>query len=94
MGNRFRRATVIVGMALQALALVYDARPARAQAGPAAGDPPRPAYQLGSAGRYDEDWSSLRGVDLRRYGRRLGSAEVHPAHTRRERMAHLWGTGA
>jgi hypothetical protein len=64
MGNRFRRATVIVGMALQALALVYDARPARAQAGPAAGDPPRPAYQLGSAGRYDEDWSSLRGVDL------------------------------
>jgi hypothetical protein len=51
-------------MALQALALVYGALPAGAQAAPAASEPPRPEYQIGSAGRFNEDWSSLRGVDL------------------------------
>src|SRR6267143_1850393 len=35
-----------------------------AQAGPPPGEPKRPAYQIGSAGRFNEDWSVLRGVDL------------------------------
>lgn len=64
MGNRPRCVTVIVGMALQALALVYGALPAGAQAARAASEPTRPEYQIGSAGRFNEDWSSLRGVDL------------------------------
>jgi len=35
-----------------------------AQAGPPPSEPKRPAYQIGSAGRFNEDWSVLRGVDL------------------------------
>src|SRR5439155_1400001 len=35
-----------------------------AQAGQTASEPNRPAYQIGSAGRFNEDWSVLRGVDL------------------------------
>ena len=64
MRNRPRCVAVIVGMALQALALVYGALPAGAQAARAASEPTRPEYQIGSAGRFNEDWSSLRGVDL------------------------------
>jgi hypothetical protein len=64
MRNRPRCVTVIAGMALQALALVCGALPAGAAWAPAASDPARPEYQIGSAGRFNEDWSSLRGVDL------------------------------
>ena len=64
MRNRPRCVAVIVGMALQALALVYGALPAGAQAARAASEPTRPEYQIGSAGRFNEDWSVLRGVDL------------------------------
>src|SRR2546425_6674667 len=35
-----------------------------AQSSQTATEPKRPAYQLGSAGRFNEDWSVLRGVDL------------------------------
>jgi hypothetical protein len=38
--------------------------PAWAQAGQAASELKRPALQIGSAVRYDEDWSVLRGWDL------------------------------
>jgi hypothetical protein len=54
----------IVGLALQSLALVQGVLPAWAQAGKAANEPQRPAYQIGSAGRFNEDWAVLRGVDL------------------------------
>jgi len=37
-----------------------------AQAGQPPSEPARPAYQIGSAGRFNEDWSVLRGVDLDR----------------------------
>ena len=56
MRNRPRCVTVIAGMALQALALVCGALPAGAAWAPAAGDPARPEYQIGSAGRFNEDW--------------------------------------
>ena len=55
---------IIVGLVLQSLALVHDLLPAWAQAGQAASDLQRPTYQIGSAGRFNEDWSVLRGVDL------------------------------
>jgi hypothetical protein len=51
-------------MALQSLAFVYGALPAWAQAPPPASELQRPALQIGSAGRFNEDWSVLRGVDL------------------------------
>jgi len=35
-----------------------------AQSSQTATEPKRPTYQLGSAGRFNEDWSVLRGVDL------------------------------
>ena len=53
-----------MGMALQSLAFVYGALPAWAQAPPPASELQRPALQTGSAGRFNEDWSVLRGVDL------------------------------
>jgi hypothetical protein len=59
--NQFRWATVIVGLAL---IHVCGAPGASAQAAAGVGEPPRPAYQIGSAGRFNEDWSVLRGVDL------------------------------
>src|SRR5438445_9529831 len=55
---------VVMSVALLLPSLVHSVPLARAQAGQAATEPKRPAYQLGSAGRYNEDWSSLRGVDL------------------------------
>src|SRR3989442_1357936 len=65
MRNRFGCGAVILGMALQPLAFVYGVLPAWAQAPPPpAGDLQRPALQIGSAGRFNEDWSVLRGVDL------------------------------
>src|SRR5467141_1062949 len=65
MRNRSGCGAVIVGMALQSLAFVYGALPAWAQAPPPpASELQRPALQIGSAGRFNEDWSVLRGVDL------------------------------
>src|SRR3989454_9994256 len=56
--------TVVLGLALYLLSFVHDVPGTWAQTSQAATEPKRPAYQLGSAGRYNEDWSSLRGVDL------------------------------
>jgi hypothetical protein len=44
---------IIVGLALQSLALVHGV-PAWAQAGLPASEPQRPAYQIGSAGRFND----------------------------------------
>ncbi len=55
---------VVLGLALPALSFAHDVPGAWAQSGQAATEPKRPAYQLGSAGRFNEDWSVLRGVDL------------------------------
>jgi len=55
--------------AIASLALVLSSvAQVRAQSGQPAGEPPRPAYQLGSAGRFNEDWSVLRGADLEETG--------------------------
>jgi hypothetical protein len=64
MRNRSGCGAVIVGMALQSLAFFYGVLPAQAQAPPPASELQRPALQIGSAGRFNEDWSVLRGVDL------------------------------
>jgi len=56
--------TVVLGLALHLLSFVHDVPRAWAQSSQAATEPKRPTYQLGSAGRFNEDWSSLRGVDL------------------------------
>jgi len=53
-----------MSVALLLPALVYSVALTWAQAGPPPGEPKRPAYQIGSAGRFNEDWSVLRGVDL------------------------------
>jgi hypothetical protein len=55
---------VILSVALQWLTFVQGILPAWAQAGQTPTAPKRPAYQIGSAGRFNEDWSILRGVDL------------------------------
>jgi hypothetical protein len=55
---------IVGGLALQSLSLVHGVLPASAQASQPASEPNRPAYQIGSAGRFNEDWSVLRGVDL------------------------------
>src|SRR6267378_1364725 len=55
---------VVMSVALLLPALVYSVALTWAQAGPPPGEPKRPAYQIGSAGRFNEDWSVLRGVDL------------------------------
>jgi hypothetical protein len=62
---RYRGLAVLLGLGLHWLSCVYGVRPAWAQAGPPASEPPRPALQIGSAGRFNEDWSVLRGWDLR-----------------------------
>ncbi|PYR25202.1 MAG: hypothetical protein DMF98_13015 [Acidobacteria bacterium] len=53
-------ATVALGLSfvIQGVPLAW------AQAGQPASDPKRPAYQIGSAGRFNEDWSVLRGIDV------------------------------
>jgi hypothetical protein len=55
---------VIGAVALQALAVVHGALPARAQVRQPTGEPNRPTYQIGSAARFNVDWSVLRGFDL------------------------------
>src|SRR6266851_3628573 len=55
---------VIAGVALHWLSFVHDVPGAWAQSSQTSIEPKRPAYQLGSAGRFNEDWSVLRGVDL------------------------------
>src|SRR6267142_5210734 len=64
MRHRFGGGAMVVGMALQSLAFVYSVLPAWGQAPPPASELQRPALQIGSAGRFNEDWSVLRGVDL------------------------------
>ncbi|PYQ04151.1 MAG: hypothetical protein DMF83_19105 [Acidobacteria bacterium] len=55
---------VVVGVALVLSFLIHGVPLAWAQAGQPSNEPKRPAYQIGSAGRFNEDWSVLRGVDL------------------------------
>src|SRR5947207_13784681 len=55
---------VVMSVALLLPSLVHSVPLSWAQAGAPPGEPKQPAYQIGSAGRFDEDWSVLRGVDL------------------------------
>src|SRR5437870_5420577 len=55
---------VVMSVALVLPSLGHRVPLTWAQAGPPPGEPKRPAYQIGSAGRFNEDWSVLRGVDL------------------------------
>jgi len=57
---------VVVSAALWLPSSIHCVPPAWGQAGEPRIDPKRPAYQIGSAGRFNEDWSVLRGVDLDR----------------------------
>jgi hypothetical protein len=61
-----RWVAIIMGLALQWLCVVYGTFPAWGQTEKAAAEPKRPAFQTGSALRFDEDWSTLKGVDLSR----------------------------
>jgi hypothetical protein len=61
---RRRRGVVIMGLALQWLCIVYGTFPAWGQTEKAEAEPKRPALQIGSALRFNEDWSMLKGVDL------------------------------
>jgi hypothetical protein len=61
---RYRGIAVIIGLGLQWLSCVYGVLSAWAQASAPASQPQRPALQIGSAGRFNEDWSVLRGWDL------------------------------
>src|SRR4029077_859422 len=61
---RCRRGAVIIGLTFQLLCVVYGAFPAWGQAEKAEEEPKRPALQIGSALRFNEDWSMLKGVDL------------------------------
>src|SRR2546429_9876878 len=56
--------TVVLGLAFHSLFPVHGVPGAWAQSSQAATEPNRPAYELGLAGRFNEDWSSLRGVVL------------------------------
>src|SRR5258706_13175858 len=62
-GARRRCRAVAIALALQSL-LLYGALPGWAQTEKPAGEVKRPAYQIGSAGRFNEDWSALKDVDL------------------------------
>src|SRR5260370_30547289 len=55
---------VVMSVALLLPSLAHRVPLTWAQAGQPPGEPKRPAYQLGSAGRFNEDWSGLRGVAL------------------------------
>jgi len=55
---------VIIGLAVTSPCIVPGACPVFAQTSQGESEVKRPAYQIGSAGRFDEDWSVLRGVDL------------------------------
>ncbi len=62
---RYRGVAVIMGLALQALFFVYGMFPAWAVDGQAASELKRPAYQIL---RFNEDWSTLKGVDRSKTG--------------------------
>ncbi len=62
-GARRRCRAVAIALALQSL-LLYGALPGWAQTEKPAGEVKRPAYQIGSAGRFNEDWLALKDVDL------------------------------
>ncbi len=62
---RYRDVAVILGLALQILSFVYGVFPAWATDGQAASEPKRPAYQIL---RFNEDWSTLKGVDRSKTG--------------------------
>jgi hypothetical protein len=64
-GARRRCRAVAIALALQSL-LLYGALPALAQGQIAPGEVKRPALQIGSALRFNEDWSTLEGVDTSR----------------------------
>src|SRR3989442_7115644 len=53
-----------MGVALVLAFLIRGVPVAWTQAGQPSNEPKRPAYQIGSAGRFNEDWSVLSGVDL------------------------------
>jgi hypothetical protein len=55
---------VVMSVALLVASLSHGVPLTWAQAGQPPGELKRPAYQIGSAGRFNEDWSVLRGVDL------------------------------
>jgi len=61
---RRRCLTLIMGLALQWLSVVCGVLPAWGQTEKAEAEPKRPALQIGSALRFNEDWSTLKGVDL------------------------------
>src|SRR4030095_6460549 len=61
---RRQRVAIIMGLALLSLFVVYGTFPAWGQSEKAAAEPKRPALQIGSALRFNEDWSTLKGVDL------------------------------
>jgi hypothetical protein len=54
---------IVLGFALHSLSFVRNVPGAWAQSSQAVTEVKRPALQLGSAGRFNEDWSVLRGVD-------------------------------
>ena len=58
-----RQRFIIMGLALS-LSVMYSALPGWAQTEKAVEEPKRPALQIGSALRFNEDWSVLKGVDL------------------------------
>src|SRR5258706_5546583 len=62
-GARRRCHTVAIALALQLL-LLCGTLPGWAQTEKPAGEVKRPAYQIGSAGRFNEDWSAVKDVDL------------------------------
>ncbi len=62
---RYRAVVVIMGFVLQMVSFFFGAFPAWATDGQAASEPKRPAYQIL---RYNEDWSTLKGVDRSKTG--------------------------
>lgn len=62
---RYRAVAVIMGLILQVVSFVFGAYPAWATDGQAASEPKRPAYQIL---RFNEDWSTLKGVDRSKTG--------------------------
>ena len=61
---RRRWVALIMGLTLQWLCVGYGVLPAWAQTEKATEEINRPALQIGSALRFNEDWSTLKGVDL------------------------------
>src|SRR5260370_15384452 len=55
---------VVMSVALLRAALGHRVALSGDRVGQPPGEPKRHAYQIGSAGRFNEDWSVLRGVDL------------------------------